>query len=562
MKRKIKIQFCIIGAIAIISTAILMILIFNEMFKKEIMSELELATDIIKISDMSKRQEKEKEWEELKKIRITLIRSDGTVIFDNYANEDTMVNHKSRPEVLDAIKKGSGKVIRYSTTMGKNTYYYTNLLENGLVLRVAKEINSIWSIMVEAIPGVIICSIILFLFCILLANLLTKRIVKPIEMMVGRVENDTSGVIVYDELLPFVRTIQKQHNDILEQMNSLKQETAKIQMISEKMEEGLLLLDHNKNLMIANPSAMRLLNSKTLNYQGKQMIYFSRNEILDQCINLALSGKKADKELAIEDRKLQIFANPVLDEEGEVIGAMCFILDITENIRNEKLRRDFTANVSHELKTPLTAISGYAELIEQGMVPQEGIRDFAIKIHKSANRLLGLINDIIKLSQLDGATETTNFVSFDLWEVVKECVGILEDHARKNSVIIEMIGESNDIYGSKEMIEELLYNLCGNAIQYNKPNGKVLVSVKKENSKVVLSVEDTGIGIPEKYQQRVFERFFRVDRSRSKATGGTGLGLAIVKHIVEYHKAKLSIKSKQGEGTCIQVYFTIYDKKI
>ena len=546
-----------IGAIAIISTAILMIMIFNEMFKNEVMSELELSTDIIKNSDISKIKENKMDWESLKKIRITLINSDGTVTFDNYVEESVMENHSNRPEVFDAMKKGKGKVIRHSDTLGRNTYYYAVLLNDGTVLRVAKETNSIWSILLEAVPGIIVCSIILFLFCMLLANLLTRRILRPIEMMVGKIDNDTQDVTVYDELLPFVRTIKQQHNDIVEQMNSLKQETAKIQMISEKMEEGLLLLDHNKNLMIANPSAMRLLNSKMLDYQGKQIIYFSRNDILNQCVDQALTGKKADQDLFIGEKQLQIFANPVLDESNEVIGAMCFILDVTENIRNEKLRRDFTANVSHELKTPLTAISGYAELIEQGMVPQQGIHDFATKIHKSANRLLGLINDIIKLSQLDESAEANNFILFDLWEVAKECVVSLRDHAEQNNVTIEISGESTMIHGSKEMIEEVIYNLCGNAIQYNKKEGKVSVSVTKEDNMVKLSVEDTGIGIPEKYQQRVFERFFRVDKSRSKATGGTGLGLAIVKHIVEYHKAQLNIKSKEGEGTCIQVIFTI-----
>lgn len=555
MKKKIKIQFCVIGILSIIFTVLLMLLVFNEVFKKEVIFELELSADILKNSDLSKFEEEPEKWEALRDIRITLMELDGKVIFDNYVDASVLENHKGRPEVLEAIEYGKGTSIRSSSTLGIYTYYYAVLVQDKYILRVSKEANNSWFILIKAIPGIFLFSIILFICCIILADILTKRILTPIKKMVKQIIRNEKGIIIYEELLPVVETIQKQRDDILEQMKHLKQETTKIQMISEKMEEGLLLLDSNKKLIIANPSAMKLLNSKISDYQGKRLEDFSTNYTLVQCINLALTGKKEDTDLIIEGRNLQIFSNPVLDENHQIIGAMCFILDVTENIRNEKLRRDFTANVSHELKTPLTAISGYAELIEQGMVPQDEIGDFATKIHKSANRLLGLINDIIKLSQLDETIEVKNFTKLNLYDIAQECVYTLENNAKKNNITVILDGENGMIHGNKEMLEELIYNLCGNAIQYNKFNGSVTVTIKCTNNQVQLAVRDTGIGIPEKYQQRVFERFFRVDKSRSKATGGTGLGLAIVKHIVECHDAVLNIQSKEGEGTCIQINF-------
>lgn len=447
MKRKISFQFMIVALIAILATVSLVSVVYYELFKKEVVSNLEDYAHLIVetdaggvVTNIENVDVSIFNNDELK-LRVTLISPDGTAVFDTNAEIGRMDNHGNRPEVLDAEKNGHGKAIRESSTLGKSTFYYAVRLKDGYVLRVAKEAGSQLSVYLSAFPLIGGLCVVLLLACFIFGRYLAKSIIDPIDMLAENLD-ETESIKVYKELVPFVNTIRTQHDDIL---------------------------------------------------------------------------------------------------------------------KNANLRQEFTANVSHELKTPLTSISGYSELIESGMAGKDDIERFAREIHKSSSRLLILINDIIRLSQLDQCYIPEKVhEEIDLYEVAKTSVDMLEFSAQKNSVTINLRGSRQMVIADRQMMEELIYNLCDNAIRYNKKDGKVDVTVSRNLiNEIVVEVRDTGIGISEENQQRIFERFYRVDKSRSKSTGGTGLGLAIVKHIISHHEnARLELDSELGIGTSIRIIFT------
>ena len=441
MKSKINIRLVGIAILAVIATVIGITIIYYSLFQKQVRAELSVSAKLLKDThyfesvnidideiDLST---------DLNELRVTWIDEDGTVLYDNDASAELLSNHNDRPEIQEAFDKGSGEAIRKSDTMKKNTFYYAVLLDNGTVLRVATNAESIWSVFMSAAPIIALIILLIIAICIFLSHMLTKQLLLPIEMMAENLE-DSDYESPYKELDPLAEMLRSQHADIL---------------------------------------------------------------------------------------------------------------------AAAKVRQDFTANVSHELKTPLTAISGYAELLDGGMVGEEQQKHFYQEIRKNADRLLALINDIIRLSDLDRKGHEPSFGVIDLYEVVKECMDELTVNAKQRNVNISLDGESCNVHGSKDMLKELVENLAQNAIRYNNAGGKVWVSVTKRDGRSVLTVKDNGIGIPASEQQRIFERFYRVDKSRSKATGGTGLGLAIVKHIVEIHDAKIELDSAPGVGTTISVLF-------
>jgi two-component system phosphate regulon sensor histidine kinase PhoR len=441
MKSKINIRLVGIAILAVIATVIGITIIYYSLFQKQVRAELSVSAKLLKDThyfesvnidideiDLST---------DLSELRVTWIDEDGTVLYDNDASAELLSNHNDRPEIQEAFDKGSGEAIRKSDTMKKNTFYYAVLLDNGTVLRVATNAQSIWSVFMSAAPIIALIILLIIAICIFLSHMLTKQLLLPIEMMAENLE-DSDYESPYKELDPLAEMLRSQHADIL---------------------------------------------------------------------------------------------------------------------AAAKARQDFTANVSHELKTPLTAISGYAELLDGGMVGEEQQKHFYQEIRKNADRLLALINDIIRLSDLDRKGHEPSFGVIDLYEVVKECMDELTVNAKQRNVNISLDGESCNVHGSKDMLKELVENLAQNAIRYNNAGGKVWVSVTKRDGRSVLTVKDNGIGIPASEQQRIFERFYRVDKSRSKATGGTGLGLAIVKHIVEIHDAKIELDSVPGVGTTISVLF-------
>ena len=437
MRRKINIQLIGIAIAGIVATLILMSAVFYDLFKKQVQDDLMANINILKSTGIFQQEKAEEINIDLDDLRITWISGDGSVLYDNNADVGVMENHLDRPEVEQALLEGTGQAVRKSSTLNKSTFYYAIRLEDGSVLRAAREAKNILSVFESAIPSIVAIILVMMICCVGLARFLTKNLLKPIEEMAVNIEGYTVKP-AYKELVPFANTIRAQHEDIL---------------------------------------------------------------------------------------------------------------------KGAKMRQDFTANVSHELKTPLTAISGYAELMENGIVQGEEVKRFSGEIRKNANRLLALINDIIRLSQLDNMEDESAFENLDLYEIAQGCVENLRINAEKHGVSLILYGGKTMIRGNRELMIELVTNLCDNAIRYNNRNGWVTVTVKEWEGKAVLAVKDNGIGIPKEHQDRIFERFYRVDKSRSKQTGGTGLGLAIVKHIVAIHDASLELESEPGKGTEIRVIF-------
>lgn len=440
MKKKINIRFIMIAALAIVVTALSAMLVYYNILKEQVFGDLKAYAHVIEllnIDDLAAGIEKDPYNPIDDDLRITLIGTDGEVLYESLLNKDEMDNHNERPEIIEAREKGEGEAVRYSATSGTHTFYYAERLQNGNVLRIGRDSISVNRIMVNTLVIVLVIALCILFVCMGISHYLTKKLVEPIEKLATNImlvdENN-----VYEEIRPFVNTIKEQHINI---------------------------------------------------------------------------------------------------------------------INNAQLRQEFTANVSHELKTPLTAISGYAELIGNGMTGKEDTIRFSNEIHSNANRLLSLINDIIKLSELDEADHQMEMERIDLYKLAENCVQMMQVTAEKQGIRLILQGESTMVMANKGLMDEVFYNLCSNAIRYNKPGGSVTVTVGTKDEHPFLSVADTGIGIPKECQERVFERFYRVDKSRSKSTGGTGLGLAIVKHIVAQHNAALHLDSELGEGTTIEIVF-------
>ena len=553
LKSKLTGRLCVIGLVSVILTAVSATLAFWFIFSQQAQDDLKTSGALLA---SAYDQSAAPSGEALSKIaseeyRITLISPDGTVLYesDPQASEDRMDNHKERPEIKQALETGDGSSARESDTVGRVTYYYAVRLQSGDVLRVSRQVDNVFSVFGGIIPVLIVITVYVLLVCLVMASEMTKGIIRPIESMAK-----DPDAVAYDELVPFSNMIEKQRGEIEEQMGRIQQETDKINTIIANMEEGFVLLDGEKNVLMHNDSAVRLLQSGPGELIGNSFIRLSRNENVNHCIDSASKGKSREAEFEVGERELQLLANPVYSK-GEQIGVICIIVDVTGRHALDQMRQEFTANVSHELKTPLTSISGYAEMIESGIAKDGDVKTFAAKIHKEAGRLVTLIGDIIRLSQLDEEPSQVQPVRVDMASLVEECTDSLVISADKHKVSLETDVTPCTVRGDRNMLYELIYNLCDNAIRYNKENGSVLVSVKPRDGKVVLKVKDTGIGIPKEHQARIFERFYRVDKSRSKQTGGTGLGLAIVKHIAEQHKAQISLESEEGAGSVITVTF-------
>lgn len=439
MKKKINLRLIVIAMIAIFSSVLLVAAVSYDLFRRQILEDLKIYARLLQNAAAVEGDAFAGHYFSGDGVRITVVDGNGEVVSENYAPELKMGNHAGRPEVMQAWETGEGKAVRRSSTLGKNAFYYAVRTEDGGVIRVSREADSLWSLLTEAFPFLALMMGMLIAFCLVIAHFLTKSLVEPIGKIAGHI-NDLEGLDIYEELEPFVATIKSQHEDIL---------------------------------------------------------------------------------------------------------------------RNAGMRQEFTANVSHELKTPLAAISGYSELIENGMAPEEDMVRFAKEIHRNSSRLLTLIDDVIRLSELDAAEQEVCREIIDLSGIARICAGMLQMNAEKHGVELHFAGMSALVYSEKQMMEELVYNLCDNAIRYNRDGGQVWVKAETEENRAVLTVEDNGIGIPKEHQERIFERFYRVDKSRSKSTGGTGLGLAIVKHIVAKNNAEIELESEEGKGTKVTVRFPV-----
>lgn len=553
MKRRIHLWLCLTGAITLVLTAALTMGVYYQMYQNQVFYDL--TTDGIILAESYDILKEPSELARYKSsgFRITVVSPDGGVRYDTNADAGGMANHMDRPEIAAALKDGTGTAVRHSDTIHRDVYYYAQRLANGEVLRVSREAGNIFAVFFSALPFLLLLAGGILLLCILLANRLTRRIVAPIEAMAADMDSIEENT-AYEELIPFARTIHRQNQLIRRQLEDLEEEQEKVQALTSNMSEGFLLLDTDQRILSVNHSAGMLLSVPAGDYLGQNILVFSRNQELTGCIDQAFRTGNGSAELVVDGRYLQIIASIVQAQE-KVIGIICLILDTTEKSGLEQMRREFTANVSHELKTPLTSISGFAELIANGMAKQDDVKKFASKIHMESARLLTLIGDIIMLSELDEAPDMSQFERLDLSPLVRGSAERLEPAAERAGVSIRFEGESCSVFADASQMEELITNLCDNAIRYNKPGGSVTVRLAEEKGQAALSVADTGIGIPFESQNRIFERFYRVDKSRSKETGGTGLGLAIVKHIAERHHAGIELYSTPGEGTTVKITF-------
>ena len=483
--------------------------------------------------------------------RITWIGTDGNVLYDSASNADKMENHFAREEVKDALATGYGESIRYSSTLTERYLYSAKRLTDGTVLRLSLRQNSLLLLTLGMIQPIIVIFAVAVIISIILSSRLSKKIVKPLNNLNLDKPLDNEG---YDELSPLFHRIDIQQRQIKNQTEQLRQKQNEFETLIGGMSEGLVLLDVKGFIISINPSAEKLLLQGSGTAIGKNILSFNRNPQLSKLLDKALEGKYAEKNIPFEKGIYRISANPI--EEGrEVRGIVLLMLDITEKENSEKMRREFTANVSHELKTPLQTISGCAELLTENMVKAEDVPKFSRQIYTEAKRMICLVEDIIKLSHLDEGAEDMAPENTDLFAIAETTVNSLIPEAEKMGVKVNLVGDNATLYGIPGLLGSIVYNLCDNAIKYNQKGGSVTVEVTDNKNEVILSVADTGIGIPSEDKDRIFERFYRVDKSHSKEKGGTGLGLSIVKHAARLHNAQITLDSVIDEGTTVRVNF-------
>ena len=483
-------------------------------------------------------------------LRITWIDKKGKVLFDNKTDASSMENHLEREEVRQAVENGYGKSSRYSETLTEKSLYSAKKLSDGSVLRLSVSQYSVLTLFLGMLRPVLIIALLAVVLALLLAYRLSKNIVTPLNKL--NLDSPLSNK-VYEELSPLLKRMDAQQRQLKHQSEELKRKREEFETATENMSEGLIILNEKGVILSINRAAAKMLGLSE-DSVGKDIFSEKTSVNLKEPTQIALSGKNKEEVFALRDGNCQLLANPV-STDGKVTGAALLVLDVTEKERAEQMRREFTANVSHELKTPLQTISGYAELLANGMVADKDKTAFSEKIYAEAQRMIRLIEDIIKLSNLDeGAVELTR-ETVDLYATAENTVRSLLPAAKKANVTLSLNGENAEIYGIPQLLTAVVYNLCDNALKYNKDGGTVFVNVKNNAENIVLSVRDTGIGIPKEQQERIFERFYRVDKSHSKEVGGTGLGLSIVKHAAKLHDAKITLESEVGKGTEITVIF-------
>lgn len=482
--------------------------------------------------------------------RITWIDADGTVLFDSYADVSQMENHGEREEVVEALKTGRGESTRYSTTLAEKTENYAIKLSDGTILRLSVTSLSALSIFLSMTQPLALVLVIALILAGFLASKTSKSIVKPLENVDLKHPEQAE---IYDEMAPFLRRIAVQNKLISKQMQDRQRRQREFETITENMQEGLLVLDAKGEVLSCNKGARRLLGVDHVP-EKENVFALNRTEGFRRCITAALAGNHEEVTMESDSRSYQLLANPVT-EDGLVAGVVLLLFDNTEKADREKLRREFTANVSHELKTPLTSISGFAEIMKNGMVKAEDVPRFAHNIYDEAQRLISMVQDIIQLSRLDEAQETMEKTEVDVALIAETVAKRLEGQAAQRNIVFHIETESAVLSGVPHVLEEMIYNLCDNAIRYNKDNGSVTLKVEKHPDDITVTVADTGIGIPYGEQERVFERFYRVSRSRSKEIDGTGLGLSIVKHGALLHQATVKMESEVDKGTTIRLIF-------
>lgn len=486
----------------------------------------------------------------IKDYRVTWIGTDGKVLYDSISEADEMENHFEREEVKEALSEGYGASSRYSSTLTQRYLYGAKRLPDGTVIRLSVIQNSLLILTLGMLQPIMIIFVIAIILSAFLASRLSKKIVKPLNELNLDKPLDNNG---YDELSPLLRRIDTQQKEISRQSEELKQRQNELEVMTSAMSEGIILLNNRGTVLSINKAAAKLFGTDCFCI-GEDIVSINRSLELAQLLNKAKDGEHSERVVELGSGRYQMMASPVISN-NIVSGIVLLILDVTEKEKAEQLRREFTANVSHELKTPLHTISGSAELLVNGMVKSEDIPIFLKRIYSEAQRMIQLVEDIIRLSHLDEGAEDMKWDMVDLYAVAEETINSLADEAESNGIKFELYGETVLINGIRQLLQEIIYNLCDNAIKYNCRGGSVSVGVKNENEFAVLTITDTGIGIPAEHQERIFERFYRVDKSHSKEIGGTGLGLSIVKHAAKLHNAEIELHSIVNKGTEITIKF-------
>ena len=538
----------ITSLLVLIVTIILIFGVLFEYFENQLTNELKSEATYISHALENEGEEYIDNFKNEKK-RITLIDKNGVVLADTSANEDELDNHSDRDEVKEAMKDGSGTSVRYSNTLMEKTIYYAVRLDNGNILRVFTTQQSIIVILLGLIYPIIIILVIALIITLILSYRVSKSIINPINALdLEHPENNDT----YEELTPLLKKISAQKRHINEQIRTAEQKQEEFRLITENMTEGFLVIDNQANLLTYNSAALKLLDITDV--QEGTVLMLNRTKGFRDTVQRVLTGEHSESTINIDDKHYNLIANPVY-ENDRVIGAVIVILDVTEYTNREKMRSEFTSNVSHELKSPLTSISGFAEIMMAGDVPGETVVDFSKTIYKEAQRLISLVSDIIKISELDEKNSGFEQEPVELFELSKSVTERMKPVAEKRNITLNVLGGTAKVMGVSKILEEMIENLVDNAVKYNKDNGTVDVIVTSSDNTCELVVRDTGIGIPQSEQSRVFERFYCVDKSHSKLVGGTGLGLSIVKHGAMFHGAQIKLESTEGKGTSISLIF-------
>lgn len=554
MTKRIFCSICFVAVIVFLASVILFMGVLYEHFSNVEQAQLKMQTNL---AAQGVTNEGIEFFRDLKvaDYRISWIDANGNVLYDSKSDIAEMENHLEREEVKEAIAKGYGESRRYSSTLMEHSFYCAQKLADGTVLRLSISQHSIFVLLLGMSQPVCVIFAIALILSIVLAVRVSKKIVKPLN------EIDLDNPLKnegYDELSPFLRRIDSQQRQLLRQQDEILQKENELDTIVSSMNEGMVLLNPKGKIISINPAAGKLLSARA-DCIGMDMLSLCRKLDLQEILSNALQGEQGERIISFSEETYQVDANPIVSE-NTVKGAALFFFNITEKENAEQMRREFTANVSHELKTPLHSISGYAELLKNDMVKENDRIPFAGKIYAEAQRMIRLVEDVISLSHLDEGAADMKFEETDLYELAQKAVQSLEPEADAACISLEVSGISAVVNGIPRLLYSIIYNLCDNAIKYNSEHGKVIVSVENEKNTVVLSVQDTGIGIAPEHQERIFERFYRVDKSHSKEVGGTGLGLSIVKHAAKIHNAKLEVKSSVGKGTTVIVTFPAHKK--
>lgn len=548
MTKRIFRSICFAALTVFFATVILIMGFLYEYFSDAALAQLKMQTNLAAQGVTNEGMEYFRDLESADS-RITWIDAAGKVLYDSGSDTANMENHLEREEVREALLSGYGESKRYSSTLRDSSFYSAQRLGDGSILRLSISQNSMFALFLGMAQPVFVIFIIALVLSIALAIRISRKIVKPINEMDL---DDPLSNVGYEELSPFLHRIDSQQQQLRKKNTELLQKENELSTIIGSMNEGMVLLNPKGEIISMNPAAGKILDAAA-GYSG-DMFSLCRTLNLQGILSEALCGRRGKQVILLHEESYQVDADPIISE-NMIKGAALFFFNVTEKEKSEKIRREFTANVSHELKTPLHSISGYAELLKNDMVKDEDRIPFAGKIYDEAGRMIRLVEDIISLSHLDEGAADMAHENIDLYETAKKAVQSLEPEAVSAGVTLELSGSAVILNGIPHLLYSMVYNLCDNGIKYNRKDGKVVVTIRKEDAAVVLSVRDTGIGIAPEHQERIFERFYRVDKSHSKRVGGTGLGLSIVKHAARVHNADIEVNSSIGNGTEVLVRF-------